>query len=119
MSLITSESNSGPVDNVCVVFDDIFSEFESTNPITINSGDKLIFKITYNWSFDSETPFNECTETIYFKSVVRYINPTITEGCYYLNIVDNDLFRLASLIIERQPISPVSGVIVQNEFGPQ
>lgn len=119
MSLITSESNSGPVDNVCVVFDDIFSEFESTNPITINSGDKLIFEITYNWSFDSETPFNECTETIYFKSVVGYINPTITEGCYYLNIVNNDLFRLAPLTIERQPISPVNGVVVLNLYGPQ
>jgi len=119
MSLIISESNSGPVDNVCVVFDYIFSEFESTNPITINSGDKLIFEITYNWSFDSETPFNECTETIYFKSVVGYINPTITEGCYYLNIVDNDLFRLAPLIIERQPVSPVNGVVVLNFYGPQ
>jgi hypothetical protein len=119
MSLIISESNSGPVDNVCVVFDDIFSEFESTNPITINSGDKLIFEITYNWSFDSETPFNECTETIYFKSVVGYINPTITEGCYYLNIVDNDLFRLSPLIIERQPVSPVNGVVVLNLYGPQ
>jgi hypothetical protein len=119
MSLIYNESNSNPlIDDVCSFFDYTDSQFESTNPITINSGDKLIFEITYNWSFESETPFNSCRETIYHKSIVEPINSTITEGCYYLNN-DNYLFRLAPLIIERQPISPVSGVIIQNQYGPQ
>jgi hypothetical protein len=119
MSLISNESGSNPlVDNVCSVLDYTDSQFESTNPITINSGDKLIFEITYNWSFDSETPFNSCRETIYHKSIVEPINSTITEGCYYLDN-DNYLFRLAPLIIQRRPISPVSGVIRQNLYGPQ
>jgi hypothetical protein len=118
ISLISSESNSSPWGIVCGDLDEIASEFESTNPITINSGDKLIFEITYDWAFESETPFNECTEIVAFNSLVEHISPTITEGCYYLNI-DNYVFKLSSLIIQRQPISPVSGVIVQNAFGPE
>jgi hypothetical protein len=118
ISLISSESNSSPWGIVCGDFDEIASEFESTNPITINSGDKLIFEITYDWAFESETPFNECTEIVAFNSLVEHISPTITEGCYYLNI-DNYVFKLSSLIIERQPISPVSGEIVENNYGPQ
>lgn len=118
ISLISSESNSSPWGIVCGDLDEIASEFESTNPITINSGDKLIFEITYDWAFESETPFNECTEIVAFNSLVEHISPTITEGCYYLNI-DNYVFKLSSLIIERQPISPVSGEIVENAFGPE
>ena len=119
MSLISNESGSSPlVDSLCSVLDYTDSQFESTNPITINSGDKLIFEITYNWSFESETPFNGCMETIYHKSIMEPVNSTITEGCYYL---DNDyfLFKLTPLLIERQQISPVSGVIIQNLYAPQ
>jgi hypothetical protein len=124
MIVITTTTNSGsnPTGFGCLFYENNTYTYSSNNELTINSGDQLDIEITLDWAFDSTAPFDaSCNELIQFYGIMLHNSSQITEGCQYLSVgFDvNNFFQLTNLIIQRNPSNPVSGVIVENNFGQQ
>jgi hypothetical protein len=119
MSLTTSNSIIN-LDGVCPYSENNQYEYSTDSELTISSGDQLNIEITFDWAFDSNTPFAaSCTEQITLFGVVSHNNSQISKGCQYLKdgFTNKYVFKVASLIIQRTPTNPVSGEIFANPFG--